>query len=109
MGRLDHTDTELGQYRKDIRELHDQISKTILSSLSASNARSIVCENGIIAVEKRLDELKEFTDTAIRSDLRDQAVQVGKLNEHFISQKAWLATLDKSIVTKIEANEVSRI
>ena len=29
-GRLDHTDNELENYRKDIRALHDQISKSVM-------------------------------------------------------------------------------
>ena len=29
-GRLDHTDNELENYRKDIRALHDQLSKSVM-------------------------------------------------------------------------------
>ena len=99
MGRLDHTDTELLQYRKDIRELHDQVSRTVLQSVSDANARSLVTENGMGEVTRRIEELRTQFDTAIHLDLREQAVQVQKLNEHFISQRSLLATLDKAIVT----------
>ena len=39
--RIDHTDSELEQYRKDIRELHDQISKSVFDKIREAHARAL--------------------------------------------------------------------
>lgn len=50
IARLDHTDNELTQYRKDIRELHDQISQSVLESVRMISSRSLVTENNLEAL-----------------------------------------------------------
>ena len=37
MGRMDHTDNEIEKQRKELRELHDQISKSLFERLNQTN------------------------------------------------------------------------
>ena len=70
IARLDHTDNELLQYRKDIRELHDQISASVLDAVGQANARSLVNENNVIALTDQVDKLYESVEVYIKDDLR---------------------------------------
>ena len=70
IARLDHTDNELQQYRKDIRELHDQISASVLDAVGQANARSLVNENNVVALTEQVDKLYESVEVYIKDDLR---------------------------------------
>ena len=71
MSRLDHTDNEIINFRKDIRELHDQISSSLLNSVSGANSRSLMTENLCNDMKREHDELKTGVNLAITTELRE--------------------------------------
>ena len=109
IARLDHTDNELLQYRKDIRELHDQISASVLDAVGQANARSLVNENNVIALTDQVDKLYESVEVYIKDDLRKQAVEVSSLKEFFIEQRKLIQTLDKALVTEFRWLERNKL
>lgn len=109
IARLDHTDNELQQYRKDIRELHDQISASVLDAVGQANARSLVNENNVVALTEQVDKLYESVEVYIKDDLRKQAVEVSSLKEFFIEQRKLIQTLDKALVTEFRWLERNKL
>ena len=74
-GRLDHTDNELENYRKDIRALHDQISKSVLKQVHETNARTLETDlkvSELIAVSEKLQ--RKF-HLMIETDFRESAIE----------------------------------
>lgn len=41
MQRLDHTDSEVHQYRKDVREMHDQLAKQLMDKVMDASRTSV--------------------------------------------------------------------
>lgn len=109
MERLDNTDHEIAQHRKDMRVMHDQITESTFSKIREANARSL--ENTRLYHENtiKLEQLDQRHESLIEGDFRDQAVTIGKLTEGLIDVRRNIQNLDKAIVTEFDWKDKNRI
>ena len=109
MERMDNTDNELAQYRKDVRLMHDQISESCFAKIREANARSMENSRLFEEMTAKLEQLDQRHEILIEGDFRDQAVTIGKLTEGLIDLRKHVGNLDKAIVTDFDWKDKNRI
>lgn len=82
--RLDHIDSELDEYRAEIRSIHDQISESVFEKVREANARSLTNEAMFESVKMKAEEVMLRFEYLVEQDFREQAILVGKLQESYI-------------------------
>ena len=77
--RLDHADSEVEENRAEMRNFHDQISASVFEKVTEANARSLGTESMFQGMKEKIDLACERFDSLIMQDLREHAIQIGKL------------------------------
>lgn len=107
--RLDHVDSEIDQYRSEIRQIHDQISESVFEKIREANARTLTNETMFQSIQTKVTDMISRFETLVENDMREQAVLVGKLQENYIEHRKAISHLDKAIVTKFDWQDRNRV